>query len=345
MAAKTASRLGRGMTEEKVAKSLSITGQGESSVVDVAATATSPMLAAKIANTYVRQFVAEQQNTNHRYFKSALALVNKQLAEFPPNQKFGASAAVLQNRVQTLRLIAALKYGNVQLAQEAAVPTIPSSPKTSMNTLLGAVLGLILGLGLAFVLERINRDRRVTGPEDLEVTYGLPLLGTVPESAALARSAKNMGVRAGLPPTETEAFHMIRARLRFFDVNHNLSTVLVASAAPGDGKTTIALRLAEAAAGMGSRVLLVEADFRHPTLSQQLDIESGPGLPDVLIGAVSIDEATQSIDLHTPYTEEGIAERSMDVLACGTTLPPNPGKLLKATEWRPCSHRRRPRMT
>jgi succinoglycan biosynthesis transport protein ExoP len=60
--------------------------------------------------------------------------------------------------------------------------------------------------------------------------------------------------------------------------------LLVASAAPGDGKTTVARHLAGAAAGIGTRVLLIEADLRRPTIAQQLDISSGPGLSDVLSG-------------------------------------------------------------
>ena len=100
-----------------------------------------------------------------------------------------------------------------------------------------------------------------------------------------------------MPPSEEEAFHLIRAHLRYFNVDRELRTLLVASAAPGDGKTTVARHLASAAARVGSVVLLVEADLRRPTLAQQLDIQSGPGVSDVLIGAVSLWSATQMIDL------------------------------------------------
>jgi succinoglycan biosynthesis transport protein ExoP len=328
MAAKTAALLGHGLTEEKVSENLSVSGQGESSVVDVSATAASPALAADIANTYVRQFVSEQRRSNRQYLTSALALVNKQLAELSPAQRLGEDGLTLQDRAQTLRLLAGLKYGNVQIAQEAAAPTSPSSPKTSRNTALGLLLGLLIGLGLAFVLERL--DRRIRGPEDLEEIYRLPMLGEVPESAALARSARGgKGGQVSLPPAEAEAFNLIRAHLRFFNVDRDLRTVVVVSATPGDGKTTIARHLAEAAAKLGSRVLLLEVDLRHPSLAQQLYIRPELGLTDVLIGAISLDEATQSVDLEA-LSSEGVKGRKLDVLASGLT-PPNPGELLESS--------------
>ena len=129
-------------------------------------------------------------------------------------------------------------------------------------------------MGVAFLLERF--DRRIREPKDLEAIYGLPLLGVVPESAALSRSARSkQNAREALPPSEAEAFHLIRAHLRYFNVDRELRTLLVASAAPGDGKTTVARHLAGAAARMGARVLLMEADLRRPTVAPQLDIAPG----------------------------------------------------------------------
>jgi polysaccharide biosynthesis transport protein len=326
-AAKTATLLRHGLTAEKVAGSLSVGAQGESSVVDVSATSTSPILAADIANTYTHQFVQEQKSANRQYFKSALGLVNKQLAGLSRQQRAGVDGLNLQQRAQELGLLSELNYGNVQVVQEALAPASPSSPKTKSNTILGAVLGLFLGLGVALVIERF--DRRIRRPEDLVAVYELPLLGAVPKSAALARSARNGGGKgATLPPAEAEVFSLIRAHLRFFNVDRDVRTVVITSPAPGDGKTTIARHLAEAAARLGSRVLLLEVDLRQPTLAQQLDIQSGPGLADVLIGAVSMNEATQSVDLRVP-SGKGARGRTLDVLAAGTA-PPNPGELLES---------------
>lgn len=326
MAAVTASLLRHGLTAGRVAADLSIGSQGESGVVVVSATSTSPVLAAAIANTYTAQFVREQASASRQYFKSALALLRKQLAALTPQQRIGADGLPLQNRIQTLTFLANSNYGDVQVAQQALAPSSPSSPRTSRNTALGLFLGLLIGLVLAFVLERL--DRRIKGTEDLEAIYRLPLLGVVPENTAFARSARDKkGRRVLLPPAEVEAFSLIRAHLRFFNVDRELRTILVASAASGDGKTTIARHLAEAAARLGSRVLLLEVDLRHPTLARQLDIQSGPGLSDVLIGAVSMADATQDVVLEASPEEAGTGH-TLDVLSAGAVLPPNPAELL-----------------
>jgi capsular exopolysaccharide synthesis family protein len=327
MAEETASRLGQGQTKEKVKESLSISALGESNVVNVAATATSPTLAAAIANTYAKRFVFEQQESNHKYYASALALVSKQLAALTPVERAGTSGLALESRAQSLGVLAELRNGNVQIAQAASVPTSPSSPKTVRNTALGAVLGLLLGLGIAFLLERF--DRRLREPKDLETVYGLPLLGVVPESGALSRSARGKASSGALMASEAEAFHLIRAHLRYFNVDKELRTLLVASAVPGDGKTTVARHLASAAARMGARTLLVEADLRRPTMAQQFEIHPGAGLSDVLIGAVAMNDAIQSISLDGPG-KDASRTRTIDVLLAGPVLPPNPAELIES---------------
>jgi polysaccharide biosynthesis transport protein len=314
MAERTAGVLGQGLTTEEVTKSVSVAAKGESGVVDVSATSTSPRLAAEIANTYAIEAAKEQRSTNRAFFKNALALVNKQLAHLSPLQRFGSDGLNLENRAQTLGLLSELGYNNVEVAQEALIPSSPSSPRTKRNTLLGAILGLLLGLGVAASLERF--DRRIREPDELGALYTAPMLGLVPTSRALRAKG------AALPAAEAEVFSLIRAHMRFFNVGREVRTIVIASPAPGDGKTTVARRLAEAAARLGSRVLLLEADLRHPSLAQQLELPPGSGLADVLVEAVSAADATHSV----PVSGRG-RSHTLDVMAAGAT-PPNPGELL-----------------
>ncbi len=325
MAAKTAKRLG--LSEEEVRESIGVAGQGESDVVAVSSTTTSPALAARIATIYAREFVAEQQRANRQFFRSALALVDRQLSELPPEQRFGTAAAPLQNRAQVLEFLEGLRYDSVDVAQRALPPSSPSSPKTAENTLLGAMLGLLIGIGLAFVLERLDRERRLREPGDLEETYGASLLGAVPASKGLARAGQGKGP-VDLTPEEAEAFQMIRGRLRFSPGGKDLRSVLVLSAERGNGTTTVARGLAEAAARMGARVLLLEADLRSPALAGRLGLRPGPTFPDVLSGAAPMDVAIQSVDVGVP-AGQAPGRKTLDVLACGPA-PSNPGELLES---------------
>jgi polysaccharide biosynthesis transport protein len=319
----TARLLGDNLTGAKVAASLSTSLQGESGIVTISATSTSPTIAAAIANTYSSQFSREQRRSNRRFYLSALAQVKRQLDTLTPAQRVGADGAALEDRVQTLELLSTLGYNDARVAQEAIIPSSPSSPKTARNTLLGALLGLAVGIALAFLFERL--DHRIREPEELEAVYGLPMLGEVPKSNALAR-AKNGDVRA-LPTTEAEAFSLIRAHLRFFNLDRDVRTVLLASPALADGKTTVARRLVEAAARSGGRALLLETDLRRPALAAQLGLRSGPGLTEVLIGTATLGEAIQSVDLQTPGPRP--EAHTLNVLAAGAALPPNPSELLE----------------
>jgi capsular exopolysaccharide synthesis family protein len=319
-----ATALKLGLSLATVGEGLSVSGRGESNIVDVSASSSSPSRAAAIANTYAALFVKEQAVANRRSLRSALALVQRQLKEMTRAQRFGQDGLTLQQRAQTLRLLAGLDYGNVRLAERATPPSAPTSPKTSRNAALGGLLGLVIGLGIAFLLERA--DRRIRRPDELKDVYGAPLLGVVPNSSSLSSDGRRRG--GTLPHADAEAFHLIRSHLKFYNVDRDLRTLMVVSPSPGDGKTTIARNLAEAAARVGSRALLLEGDLRHPMLAARFAAPPSPGLTDVLVGAVRFDEAIRSFDVDSP-AGEGAEGRRLDVLVAGT-VPPNPGELLES---------------
>jgi hypothetical protein len=77
-------------------------------------------MAAEIANTYTKVFVAEQQNKNHRCYASALRLVDRQLTALSPKERAGTAGLALQDRAQSPGVLAELRNGNVEVAQAAA---------------------------------------------------------------------------------------------------------------------------------------------------------------------------------------------------------------------------------
>ena len=324
VASETARALGHGLTRRDVADSVAVSQLSDTNVAGVSATWTSPSFAADVANEYARQIVADRQQADASYYANALRAVNLQFEGLTPVEQQGPEGADLKDRAASLETLSQLESSDAQVAQAASPPTGSSSPKVLRNTLLGGVLGLFLGLGLAFLLHRL--DRRVHEPSDLEEIYGVPVVGVVPESAALNRSQAGQGPAAALPPAEAEIFGLLRAHIRYFNVDRELRVVVIVSAAPGDGKTTVARNLAIASAMVGSRVLFIEADLRRPAAAKAFGIAGEPGVAEVLIGAESLDEAVQRVESATSKeTSVGL-----DVLVAGGVLPPNPPRVLES---------------
>jgi receptor protein-tyrosine kinase len=246
------------------------------------------------------------------------------LARLSPAEAGGARGQALSRGAEKLGILASLQTGNAELVQPAGLPTSPSSPQPKRNAILGAVLGLLLGIGLAFLLERLNR--RLRDPEEAQEAFELPVLGTVPESKAIMASNEG-AVAAELPFVENEAFRMLRASLRYFNVDRDMRSVLVTSHGAEVGKSTVAWNLARVAAS-SAKVAIVETDLRNPSLANQHGLRAGPGLAELLTHQVELDEAIQAKPIAVGGNGKG-AERALDVIVAGAN-PPNPAELIES---------------
>jgi succinoglycan biosynthesis transport protein ExoP len=305
-----------------VRSEVNVSSPGQADVAQVSATDPSPTRAAQIANTYAQQYVLFRQQADRSKIAAAQSLVQKKLAALSPSQRYGSVGQSLQNRANQLGVLAALQTGNAELVQPASVPSSPSSPQTKRNGILGGVLGLMLGLGLAFLVERL--DRRVRHASELEDAYGVPVLGVVPDSPSYASAATQP-----LPAVESEAFALLRARLRYFNVDREVRSLLITSAIPGEGKTTVALNLALAEAVAGnSSVVLLEADLRRPALGRRLGIGTQAGLADILSRSATLDEALCTVRIPGRGNGNG-PEIGIAVVTAGA-IPPNPAELIES---------------
>jgi capsular exopolysaccharide synthesis family protein len=150
-------------------------------------------------------------------------------------------------------------------------------------------LGLALGVAAAFLREKL-RNVFVTA-EDLQDAIQLPFLGSVPLRAGMGRDP--LGSSRGSDPF-SEAFSALYTNLRFLNPGSDVHSVAIVSAEPGDGKTTIALNLAQAAASMGQRVLLVDANLCAPQIHTLLDLPNQKGLADILSQKLPVEAAIQN---------------------------------------------------
>ncbi len=325
VAANTSSAVGHEVTPSQVAASVSVNQVGDTDLATVSATSASPRLAATLANAYASQVVANSQRTNSNYYAGAVQALNLQYKALTPAQQRGLQGTDLLDRANSLQILGQLQSSDVRLEQPASIPSSPSSPKVARNTVLGGILGLLLGLGLAFLLNRV--DQRIREPGDLEDVYGVPVVGIVPESSAFRIPQATKGSPIGvLPPNEAEIFGLLRAHIRYFNVDRELRVVVVVSATPGDGKTTVARNLATATAMVGSRVLLIEADLRRPMVARNFGIDQEPGLSEVLVGAESLESAVQRVEVASKRDMHA----GLDVLVAGGVLPPNPPQVIES---------------
>jgi len=171
----------------------------------------------------------------------------------------------------------------VRVVHGPSLPTVPTSPKTMLNVTLGAFVGLLLGAVAA--LTRARMDRTVKEAEDAARFAGAPVMGVVLRHPGLDSGHVVDNVRMA---RVAEDYRHLRANLQFLDVDEPPKVIMVSSALPSEGKTTVAINLALALAEAGRRVTVVEADLRRPRMTRYLGLVGGVGLTNILAGSADI---------------------------------------------------------
>ncbi len=209
----------------------------------------------------------------------------------------------------------------VFLRQRAQPPEERSHPKWGYMVSGGAVLGLLVGLGLALLLEAV--DTSIKKPSDIGRRIDLPLLGIIPHAGDLEEDIDNLYLALHTHPDSPfgEAFRQIRTRLVFSGPASEQKTLLITSPSPEDGRTVVAVNLGTVMAQAGSRVLIVDANFRQPLLDQIF-----PGCP--------TDGLTNAL-IHQRDWRDLVYEvqPNLHVMSSGP-LPPNPAELLGSDHMR-----------
>lgn len=239
-------------------------------------------------------------------FEGQEAAVRETIADLEKKQALQATALLqlrqLQREAEASRLIyefflSRLKETSVQegiqrpdarMLTEAEIPGGPSSPNRGLTLIIGGGGGLLLALSLVFLIEQMNASFRST--DELEGRTGQPVIGTIPKVPASGRRALLRYLMDKPTSSIAEATRNLRTSILLANVDNPPQVVMLTSALPGEGKTTICIALAQISKAMGKRVLLVECDIRRRTFRKYFDLPERGGLLSVLSGARSFEE-------------------------------------------------------
>ena len=178
---------------------------------------------------------------------------------------------------------------DAKVVSTAAPPARPSTPGPKLFGAVGFTASLMLGTLLALLMERFDNGLR--SARQVEQTLGLPALGLVPRLERLRRGQKPHQYLIAKPLSAyAESIRAIYTSLQLSNVDDPPRTVLVTSSLPQEGKTTLSVSLCTFAATSGQRVILVDADLRHPSVHRDFAARHEHGLVEYLAGERELDE-------------------------------------------------------
>jgi capsular exopolysaccharide synthesis family protein len=332
-AARVKRRLRLHQSVDDLQTSVSARAEARTNLVVIQARAGQAALAARIANGFARETRARLERRQRRRYAQAAAQLRKRFRTLKKQSRDSFSRAVFAERISRIEALQDFA-APAQIVRRAEAPDAPASPRPLRDGFLGALLGLALGLVAAFLRDAL--DRRMRGSAEIEREFELPLLGQVSREA-MGRVAFSVNGRDKLSPPDMEAFRILRTNLDLLEPRQAVRSVLVTSALPEEGKSTVAGSLATASAVAGRRTLMIESDLRRPTLAKRLGIAQRPGLSDLLAGTVELREAIQTIALHGPGTESNNAAthpaETLDCITAGTPSP-RPAEVLDSDRMR-----------
>ena len=237
----------------------------------------------------------------------------------------------LRKKLKEAGIVAGLHSTNVDVIDPAEAPIKPAEPRILLNLSIGCLLGIFGGIGFAFLLE--NLDSTITAPENGDILANMPMLGVSPHISRngsrghkqSSNGESNLPFLLSRPDSQfAEALRALRTTLLLSSAGAPPKVVIVSSAAPGEGKTTMSINLALTLAQKGSRVLLVDADMRRSGAQGRLGMQGERGLSSCL-AAGNLDAR----DLIKPLP----GGMGLDVLPSGQS-PPNPVELLDSERMR-----------
>ena len=254
-------------------------------------------------------------------FRDALVAFTLRQREYETNR---ALYDGLLSRLRAAGVQAGLESLEIDVVDRADLPAAPTLKPRSSTMIQSGIFGLIGGVVLAFLLESL--DTGIRSVAEIESITQLPSLAVIPrtrrlggDGVPLSVAQSNVGVLATSRSQFSEAFRSLRTSLLLATTGHPPKIIVVSSATPSEGKTTVATNLACVLAQRETRVLLIDCDLRRPNVHHRFGLNGRVGLSTVLTGSVTLDDALRQVP-EVP---------NLDILCCGP-VPPFPTEMLSS---------------
>lgn len=322
----------------------------DSNFVTVTAERKSAAGAALVANAFVQQYAKLRSSEIFKEIDAAVSDARRQLALLPPSVANAQQRQDLRDFVGRLQTARAVVPSQVRQVDPATPPPRAFSPRPRRDALFALVIAGLFAVALAFLLERF--DHRLRSPEEAEALYQTPLMGIVPHIASPTHGVEG-GVR--IPVGLEESFRWLRTNIDLASKAQPIRSLVITSAAEGEGKSTVVRNLAIAYSEWGRRVCVVEADLRQPSLCELFGLtRAEQGLTSVLTGEAWLAETRIDIDVDDlaglrvlerirsaqatteshgssqPASNGSEGEAGRLSLIPGGEMPPNPAAVLSA---------------